>query len=272
MYALLLVSSVLIALLKPKQEYQQLTEEKNEHLNERLGSKEKQLREAQGIRSEFIRNITHEYHAPTAGITALAETLLDSYDKLSDEQRKVAAELILKSSSRLETFDANISSLSKLDRDDYTLNVKQVDFSDLIYDRVKFCRKLYDGNLSERDFVVDIEEHLNVNADQYYLTQVIDNLIINAISYCEKGKIIITLKHAADSIVFTISDEGIGIPTDELYDIFNEFTVSSKTYTTSGGRGVGLALCKKVMEVHNGSIKAHSDGNSGATFTIILPK
>ena len=98
-----------------------------------------------------------------------------------------------------------------------------------------------------------------------------DNLIINAISYCKKGKITIDLYHDESSVYFTITDEGIGIPPLELINIFGDFTVSSKTHTSAGGRGVGLALCKKIVEIHNGSIKAESDGVKGATFKVILP-
>ena len=71
---------------------------------------------------------------------------------------------------------------------------------------------------------------------------------------------------------FNIADEGVGIPLNELENIFDEFTVSSRTKTPAGGRGVGLAVCQKVIEVHGGSIKAESNGDIGATFKIVLKK
>ena len=70
---------------------------------------------------------------------------------------------------------------------------------------------------------------------------------------------------------FVISDDGIGIPKAELFDIFEPFIVSSKTRTYAGGRGVGLAVCKKIVEAHKGTIRAESNGGKGAIFKVRLP-
>ena len=269
-YILLLVSSIMIIFLKPKQEQQELTDQKVDHLSGRIGSQEKQLREALGLRGEFIRNISHEYHAPMTGITSTAQTLWERYDKLNDAQICSGLENIFKSSLRLEYFDANIASLSKLSKAGYELKLEPVDLSELLYDRVENCRKLYEENKEDREFILNIEEGITINGDKYYLTQVLDNLIINSITYCKKGKIALSLKQEKNIVHFTITDEGIGILTNELEDIFAEFIVSSKTHTSAGGRGVGLALCKRVIEVHGGTISAESDGIKGATFKVSL--
>ena len=106
--------------------------------------------------------------------------------------------------------------------------------------------------------------------DEYYLTQTLDNLIVNAFTYSGQGTIKLELTKKDSIISFSITNQGIGIPKEELYDIFGEFTVSSKTRTPAGGRGVGLALCKRVLEMHKGEIKADSrDGET--TFTFFLP-
>ena len=108
------------------------------------------------------------------------------------------------------------------------------------------------------------------NKDGTLISQTFDNLIINAINYCKEGRIIIELTNIDNVIEFVIIDEGIGIPQEEIYDIFDAFMVSSRTKTTGGGRGVGLALCKKVIELHGGKIKAESNVEIGATFRFIL--
>jgi len=270
-YLLLLISSSLLLFLKPKQEYQELTEEKNEYLNGRIGFQEKELKEALALKGEFIRNINHEYHAPMTGVISLAQVLAESYDKLNDQQRKEAADAIYKSSIRLESFDANITSLSKLSKANYELKLESVDLSELLNDRIVTCRKLYEENNEDREFILSIQKGITFNLDKYYLAQTIDNLVINAITYCKKGKITISLKRDENGVIFTISDEGIGIPIGELKTIFNEFTISSKTHTPAGGRGVGLALCKRVIEVHGGSITAESDGEKGAVFKFTIP-
>jgi len=270
MYVLLLVSSVLIAFLKPKQEHQELTEEKNEHLSGRINLQEKELQTALGSKQEFIRNVTHEYRTPMTGIVSMAQTLYESYAKLSEEQRLISAEVIYRSALRLENFDANVSILSKLSKEGLVLNKENIDLSNLVFQRVDTCRKLYEDNPEAREFVLNIEEGININADKYYITQTLDNLIINAINYCKKGKIILNLNQDKTGIMFTISDEGIGIPQSELYDIFDDFKVSSKTYTPAGGRGVGLTVAKRVIDAHGGKIWAESDGKNGASFKVVL--
>ena len=271
MYTLLLVSSVLVAFLKPKQEQHELAEEKNEHLSNRIGSQEKQLKEALGLRSEFIRNVNHEYHAPMTGITSVAEILDEAYDKLTEEQRRESIKIILNSSRRLDIFDSNLSSLSKLSKAGYELDLERINFSDLLHERVNVCRRLYDEGKNMCNFDINIEDDTVIDGDKKYLIQLLDNLIINAIAYCKEGKITINLEQFRGLLHLSIADEGIGIPTDELENIFDEFIVSSKTRTPAGNRGVGLALCKRVVEIHNGSIKAESDGVKGAIFKLTLP-
>jgi signal transduction histidine kinase len=284
-YLLLLLISTLILFLKPKQEHQELTEEKNEHLSGRINMYKEQTREAEALKGRFIRNITHEYHAPMTGISSMAQVLVQDYDKLNDEQRKVAAKTILDSSLRLEVFDSNISSLSKLNKPSYDLKLAETDFSQLVEDRVTLCRKLYENEEEStifwregpetrtRNWQLDIEEGIILNIDKYYLSQAIDNLIINSINYAKSGTIAISIKRDNDNetIIFSISDEGIGIPPSELDEVFEEFTVSSRTESFAGGRGVGLAVCKKVIEVHGGKIKAESK-RMGTKIWFTLPK
>ena len=268
---LLLVGGFTLAFLKPKQELQELTEEKNVHLNGRIGYQEKQLEEAMALRAEFIRNVSHEYHAPMTGIVSLSESLRYGYDKLNDEQRKHYIDLVCQSSHSLKAFDDNIVTLARLSKPNYSLNKQDIDFSDLVYERIRTCKKLYEANAEDREFILEIAANTTINADRDYITQLLDNLIINAISYCQKGKIIISLTKEDNAVIFTISDEGIGIPKAEIYDIFEPFTISSKTRTPAGGRGVGLAVCNRIVVAHGGSIEAESDGEKGATFKVILP-
>lgn len=271
-YILLFASSIMIMFLKPKQQYQEFTEKKNEHLHNMIGNKEKETQEALALKAEFIRNVNHEYHAPMTGVISMAETLVESYHKLNDKQRLSAAEVILKSSYNLKAFDDNITTLARLSKPHYKLNKANIDFSGLVYDQIQKCRKLYEENKEDREFILDIEEKIIINADKNYMIQLIDNLIINSISYCKNGKIKVTLSQNEGNISFVIADEGVGIPKNELYEIFEPFTVSSRTKTPAGGRGVGLAICKRILEVHDGTINAESNGGKGATFRVVLPR
>ncbi|NDB81813.1 MAG: hypothetical protein EB127_03555 [Alphaproteobacteria bacterium] len=270
-YIVVMISSILMAFLRPKQEYQELTEEKAEHLLGRIDAKDEEVTRALALKGEFIRNVTHEYHAPMTGVMSMIETLHDGYDKLSDAQKKSAIEVIFQSAHRLKSYDENIATLSILSKGDYNLKKEEIDLSELLLARINSCRKLYEKNKEDR-FLLEIEEEIIANLDKNYITQLLDNLIINSINYCKKGKIHITLSDTKNSINLIISDEGIGIPKNELYEIFEPFTVSSKTRTPAGGRGVGLAVCKKIAEVHGGTISADSNGELGASFTVVLTR
>jgi len=272
-YILLFIGSLLIIFIKPKQERQSLVEEKVLHLSSRLVDQEKQVLDALSLKSEFIRNMQHEYHTPMTGIMAMSQMLYDSHDNLNDKEKKEAAEVIFKSFVRLESFDSNLASLAKLNKEEFELKRENINFSELLQERIKICRKLYEEEGSNRGFIVHLpDEEVHIRGDKYYLQQMIDNLVINAIMYCEHGLIEITLERLGHRFLrLYVRDSGIGIPPSELLEVFGEFMVSSKTRTPSGGRGIGLALCKKVVSAHQGNILAESDGESWTLFTVTLP-
>lgn len=273
MYMLLFTGSLLMVFIRPKQERQSLIEEKVLHLSSRLVAQEKEVMDALSLKSEFIRNMQHEYHAPMTGIMAMSQMLYDSHDNLSDKEKKEAAEVIFKSFVRLESFDSNLASLAKLSNADFELKYENIDFGQLLQERLKTCRKLYEEEGSKRGFILNLpDEEVLIRGDKYYLQQLLDNLIVNAITYCEHGLIEITLEKLEPRFLrLCIKDSGIGIPPSELLEVFGEFMVSSKTRTPSGGRGIGLALCKKIAIAHQGSILAESDGESWTLFTVTLP-
>jgi Na+/proline symporter/signal transduction histidine kinase len=275
-YLMLLTASSLVLFLKPKQYYNEVTEEKNLYLSTKVQDQKTEMTKLHMIKNEFLRNLEHEAHTPITGITSMGQVLWEAYDKLSDKQRKDATKEIAKSSERLTSLVNNLIDISKLESMNYHLNEQLVDLTELIHERVKICKKLYidEKNQNHISFELDIEENVMFTCDEYYISRTIDNIIINAIQYSNNGLITIKLEDqtkANGNIFISIQDEGIGIPVQELSDIFNPFTVSSRTKSHAGGRGIGLTLCKKVVEAHRGKIQASSNGVAGSTFTIHLP-
>ena len=264
----------MLMFLKPKQQHQELTEDSNLFLSSKVEDQKHELSRLHELKNEFLRNLEHEAHTPITGITSMGQVLWENYDKFSEKQRRKATQEIAKSSERLNSLVNNLIDLSKLENLNYKLNKTKVNLTDLVYERVEICQKLY---IEEKDkenlnFDLKIEDKLTALCDEYYTARTIDNIVINAIQYCKKGTIAITLKSAKNHTVeFIVGDEGIGIPKEELLDIFDPFTVSSKTKTPAGGRGIGLTLCKKVITAHGGTITA-SNKNKGSLFRVILPK
>jgi len=271
-YILFMISSILIAFLKPKQQYQELTEDNNLFLSSKVDDQKKELTRLYEIKNELLRNLEHETRTPITGITSLGQVLWANYDKFNEEQRRNATKDIADSSERLTSLVNNLIDLSKLNKLNYQLNKSQVNLTDLVYERLELCKKLYIQDKDDLWFNLQIEDELTVLCDEYYISRTIDNIIVNAIQYCKQGTITIELKpEQSNTILFSVKDEGIGIPKDELFEVFDPFTVSSKTKTPAGGRGIGLALSKKVIEAHNGQIWAKPNQDKGVTVAFSLP-
>ena len=142
-YILFMISSILIAFLKPKQQYQELTEDNNLFLSSKVDDQKKELTKLYEIKNELLRNLEHETRTPITGITSLGQILWANYDKFNEEQRRNAAKDIADSSERLTTLVNNLIDLSKLNNINYQLNKSQVNLSDLVYERLELCKKLY---------------------------------------------------------------------------------------------------------------------------------
>jgi len=269
-YFLTLFSSLLIVFLRPKQEQERLVNLKNTHLGNRVNYREQELEKLLDLKHEFLRNINHEINTPLTGIISLGETLWSNYDRFSEDQRRNAVEIIAKSSIRLNSLISNILDFSKLSTLTYPLNKEDINISELLHERIKICSKLYLNN-KELNFIPNIEENIIFICDPHYIKHTFDNLIINSISYCNEGVIEITLQKQQNNILFSIKDNGIGVPKEELQSIFGVFVVSSKTHSPAGGRGMGLALCKKVIELHDGKIWAENDKQGKTQFIFTLP-
>ena len=328
-YSLLLVSSILIAFLKPKQEYLEATETRakdlesetkslkreNAHAKREIESlskgalqlheqleqkgaavtkKEQELKttakelqqqlakmqnmvnidDVENLKEEFFRNLQHESNTPMTAIITKSDILYDAYDTLDSNVIKDTIKDIVIGSERLKTYVNNLVDISKLKAaaGNELDKVHKVNLSNLVKDRTNHFKKIFSDDKHKAEFKLDIEQNLIVECNEYYITQLLDNLIINADTYGKNSVIEIHLKKMNSIMVeFKITDHGIGIPQEELNDVFKSFTTSSKTRTPAGGRGLGLALCQKVIEVHQGKILAESDDTNGTTFLFVIP-
>jgi Na+/proline symporter/signal transduction histidine kinase len=309
-YVILFLGSAVIFFLKPKEEQLEQTQDKNKYLRKEidytqreldnikqgfdflekqfkqkagnLKEKEVYLRDQVKIRNteiskltnmkdEFLRNITHESNTPMTGIISMSEVLYSCYDKLDNKLIKRTIKDIVNSSDRLKTYVNSVVDLSKLSSSQYKLNKEAINLGELAKERTFLYKKVFSDDETKQEFIFNIGNDFIINCDRYYITQTIDNLISNASNYGRGKSITISIKREEGFISFSISDQGIGIPETELLSIFAKFSTSSRTSTPSGGRGVGLALCKSVIEAHEGIIKATSSKGKGTIFTFTLP-
>jgi len=289
-YLLFLIISTLIIFLRPKQEQQEANEAEVTHLghkvlnlsskvtglnedalyfNERIAYQEEEIERLGATAQKILNNVNHELRLPVGNVINFAEMLNDGLGKFDEKQLKILSEEVYKNSNRLSSMIMNMLDLATLNAKKLELDKKTINLGELVIDRVNNCRKIY---LEEKkiDFVLEIQPNMMAVVDPNYMRQVIDNLVINSIKFSSEGVINIKLLQKKNYIEFTISDNGIGIPEKDLYDIFTPFKMGSNTESKAEGRGVGLALCKTAIEAHGGVIKAKSKGGKGAQFRFVL--
>ena len=282
-YLLLMVSSALIIFLKPKQEYVESTEHKVGklevavsdldktviHYSQRVADQAAEIERLGATAQKILNNVNHELRLPVGNVMNFAEILSRGLETYTKAQLHALSKEVLTNSNRLSTMILNMLDFSMLSVSKIELQKKNVNLSELVEDRVNNCRKIYLQS-KKIDFQMIIEPNILISVDPNYIRQTVDNLVINAITYSEKGTIEVSLLRKGNMVEFAIKDQGIGIPKEELFDIFTPFKMGMKTESKAEGRGVALALCKAAIEAHDGAIKVESSGNIGAKFTFVL--
>jgi Na+/proline symporter/signal transduction histidine kinase len=291
MYMLMLAGTALIIFLKPKQEYLEATEEKVgslesevshlghevtdlseqvTHYSQRAADQEKEIDRLGATAQKILNNVNHELRLPIGNVVNFSEMLHESLGKSDNKLVKELSKEVYDNSNRVSTMILNMLDLATLDVKKVNLQKTTINFSELVTDRVKRCRKIYLRD-KKIDFELTITPEIMIAVDPNYIRQTIDNLVINSINFSTEGLIKVSVSRKDRQVIFTITDQGKGIPENELSDIFNPFKMGSNSESKACGRGVGLALCKSAVEAHGGSISADSNGETGATLRFVLP-
>ncbi|EJR80225.1 hypothetical protein IKA_05657 [Bacillus cereus VD169] len=216
------------------------------------------------MKNEFIASISHELRTPLTGIKGWSETLA-TVECLTDKEIKQGMSIITGETDRLIHLVENLLDFSKLELDYQDLCKESFLLQDLLNESIwQLATK---ATQREIEIVTELEE-VELIADRARLKQVFLNLIDNAIKYSDnKGKIEVSLLKQ-EQIIISISDRGIGIAEEHLPYINESFyQVNNK----SSGSGMGLAIVKKIVELHNGLIEIDSEKGKGTTVTIKLP-
>jgi Na+/proline symporter/signal transduction histidine kinase len=289
-YTVLFLGSAVIIFLKPKQEQQEASDVKVDtlttevgvlgnkvsnlnytvtHYSERISDQEKEIERLGATAQKILNNVNHELRLPVGNVMNFAEMLNEGLGKFNEDQLKMLSDEVYKNSNRLSSMIMNMLDLATLNAKKLELDKKIINLGELVEDRISNCRKIY---LEDKkiDFRVEIHPEIFIAVDPNYMRQIVDNLVINAIKFSKEGIVDVKLLKKNNNLVeFTIEDKGIGIPQNELYDIFTPFKMGSNAESKAEGRGVGLALCKAAIEAHGGMITAESKG-VGARFRFVL--
>ncbi len=224
------------------------------------------LKSTEMLRSDFINNFSHEFKTPIASIAGFAE-IIENCD-LSDEERRQYAGAIREESRRLSYMATNVLQLTKIENQ--SVLAETTDFN--LSEQIRSAVLLLEGKWTEKDISLDIDftEH-NVVGNEELLKQVWINLIDNAIKFAdESGVVSIRIEPKYGGLSVVITNTGKGIPEDKIDRIFGKFYQADESHSTEGN-GIGLAIVKKIIDLHSGRISVESGG--GVTvFSVYLPE
>jgi len=212
----------------------------------------------------FMMAITHELKTPIAIAKLNLETLLKY--TLPEEKKQKMLQATLQETNRLNTLASNILVSSQLEGGRYRISKEELDFSDL----VKTAVNDFKNRFPDRQWQSEIESEIDLDGDSLLLQILVNNLIENAIKYSPKdGLITCKLFQKNKTIQFNVMDEGPGIPDDEKKQVFEKFyRIGNETTRTTKGTGLGLYLCKKIVEDHHGHIRVTDNLNRGCNFMV----
>ena len=223
----------------------------------------------------FVSNVSHELRTPLTSVKSYLEALDDG--ALHEEIAPNFIKVSLDETNRMMRMISDLLALSRIDNKSTQLNVEMTNFTAFMtyilnrFGQIK-SQETNPGKSYEiiRDYPVN---SIWVEIDTDKMTQVIDNILNNAIKYSpDGGKITVSMKTTDTQLIVSISDQGLGIPKKDLPLIFDRFyRVDKARSRAQGGTGLGLSIAKEIVKQHNGFIWAKSEYGKGSTFTIVLP-
>ena len=221
----------------------------------------------------FVSNVSHELRTPLTSVKSYLEALDEG--ALSEPVAPDFIRVSLDETNRMMRMVTDLLHLSRIDNETSHLDVELINFTAFItfilnrFDKMKSQDEEKKYELV-RDYPIN-SVWIEIDTDK--MTQVIDNILNNAIKYSpDGGKITVTMKTTDDQMILSISDQGLGIPKEDLPKIFDRFyRVDKARSRAQGGTGLGLAIAKEIVKQHNGFIWAKSEYGKGSTFTIVLP-
>jgi signal transduction histidine kinase len=259
--------------------YLRETQDRLIQYDEKLEEKEKQIDQAMEydkIKTEFFANVSHEMRTPLNIIYSTNQLMKVYHDKgiIGGKESNIDKYINIMNQNcyRLMKLVNNTIDITKIEAGFYKLNLKKVNIVSLVeditmsieeYAMIKDIKLVFDTELEEKIII----------CDPVAIERIMLNLLSNAIKFTKKdGSVYVNLKMGESNVCIEVEDTGIGIPKDKIDNVFDRFVQVDKSFTRQNeGSGMGLALVKALIEMHNGKIELISDLNKGSKFRLILP-
>lgn len=219
------------------------------------------------LRKRLTEDVAHELRTPIAILQSYIEAMTEGIWDATPERLQSCYEEVI----RMGKLVGDLENLAKLEGDNLKLDKQKID----LYSLVEKTVANLDGDISDKNIKVEIlGEHIKIFADYDRIRQVVVNLLSNAIKYSnEDCNIIFKMFEKSHFAGFTIQDNGMGIPKEELPYIFERFYRADKSRNrATGGSGIGLTIVKSIIKAHGGQITVESTLGEGSKFTVTLPK
>lgn len=233
------------------------------------------IRRLENMRSEFVANVSHELKTPVAAVKGFSETLLAGGVK-DEKTARSFLQIIYDESERLNRLIGDILELSKIESKRVPLSFSPVHLSSFFVSMLETMEAV--AEKKRISLQAEVPEELYIEADEDKLRQIFMNLLSNAINYSQDGgrvKVVVDyheLSEEEETVSFTVTDTGMGIPKKDLPRIFERFyRVDKARSRISGGTGLGLSIVKHLVELHHGSLSVESELNIGSSFKVELP-
>lgn len=224
------------------------------------------------IKNDFISNMTHEFKTPISTISLAAEMLNDDTVTKTPEKQQRFVKMIRDENKRLSILVESILQTSILDKGEFKLKRSDLDVHEIINQAIQNTQLLIDQRQGSITKQLEATSCL-INADKVHLTNIIFNLIDNAIKYTKDNpSILISTKDTLEGIEISVKDNGIGISKENQRKIFDKFyRVPTGNVHNVKGFGLGLSYVLAVVQKHNGTINVESELGKGSTFKIVMP-
>ncbi|HXX11200.1 MAG TPA: GAF domain-containing protein, partial [Burkholderiales bacterium] len=243
----------------------------NARLFREIEQKSRELEEASRHKSQFLANMSHELRTPLNAILGYTELIVDRIYGEVPEKINEVLDRVQKSGRHLLGLINDVLDLSKIEAGQLTLGLTDYSFADIVHSVASAVESL--AAEKRLQLTVDVAPDLPLgHGDERRITQVLLNLVGNAIKFTEKGEVAIRVANSGGEFQASVCDTGPGIAEADRQKIFEEFQqVDSSPTRTKGGTGLGLAIAKRIVELHGGRIWVESTVGKGSTFFFSVP-
>jgi GAF domain-containing protein len=243
----------------------------NVRMFEEIQDKSRQVEEASKHKSQFLANMSHELRTPLNAILGYTELIIDGIYGEAPGKMRTVMERVQSNGKHLLGLINDVLDLSKIEAGQLVLSIQDYSIKDVVHGVYSAVEPL--ANSKKLAFKIDVPANLPpARGDDRRLTQVLLNLVGNAIKFTDKGEV--AVKAAASNGAYTISvrDTGPGIAVADQAKIFDEFQQADSTQTKAkGGTGLGLSIAKRIIEMHGGKLWVESSLGAGSTFSFTVP-